>query len=114
MKKMLIGLVVLIVLGFGAMKAYQHFSYGGPSYYTKITEKGKESNDSEGNKQYDYKLTGYDEKGQAKQLKFKVYRDRHLKMNAYLKMTYNKNRGVTRWQSVPSKDVPKAARQKLD
>ncbi|UYN57870.1 YxeA family protein [Lacticaseibacillus chiayiensis] len=110
---MLIGLIALIVLGFGAMKAYQHFSYGGPSYYTRITETGKASNDSEGNKQYAYQLTGYDEKGQAKQLKFKVFRDRPLKMNAYLKMTYNEKRGITRWQGVPSKDVPKAARDKL-
>lgn len=104
----------MVVLGFGAMKAYQYFSYGGTTYYTKITNTGKESKGDQGDTQYEYQLTGYDDKGNARKLKFSAFhRDKPLKLNAYLQVTYNKSRGVTRWQSIPEAKIPDAAKEKL-
>ncbi|EGF35667.1 hypothetical protein AAULR_08066 [Lacticaseibacillus rhamnosus MTCC 5462] len=51
MKKVLIGLVVLIVLVFGGLKIFEITNYGGTTYYTKITNTGQRvtDRDDEGN-----------------------------------------------------------------
>ncbi|MEA0973136.1 YxeA family protein [Lacticaseibacillus paracasei] len=118
MKKVLIGLVVLIVLVFGGLKIFEITNYGGTTYYTKITNAGQQAtdHDQDGNKYtiYAYDLPSYDEKGSLQQLKFNANQDRPLKMNAYLKVIYNDKKGVTDWQRVPRAEVPKAALAKLD
>ena len=118
MKKVLIGLVVLIVLVFGGLKIFEITNYGGTTYYTKITNTGQRvtDRDDEGNKYiiYAYDLPGYDEKGGLQQLKFNANQDRPLRKNAYLKVTYNDKKGVTSWESVPRSEVPKAALSKLE
>lgn len=52
MKKVLIGLVVLIVLVFGGLKIFEITNYGGTTYYTKITNAGQQAtdHDQDGNK----------------------------------------------------------------
>ncbi|MGO2744934.1 MAG: YxeA family protein, partial [Lacticaseibacillus paracasei] len=45
MKKVLIGLVVLIVLVFGGLKIFEITNYGGTTYYTKITNAGQQATD---------------------------------------------------------------------
>ena len=99
MKKVLVGLVVLVVLVFGGLKIFEITNYGGTTYYTKITNTGQRvtNRDDEGNKHtiYAYDLPGFDERGGLQQLKFNANRDRPLRKNAFLKVTYNDKKGVT-------------------
>lgn len=118
MKKVLIGLVVLVVLVFGGLKIFEITNYGGTTYYTKITNTGQRvtDRDNAGNKHisYAYDLSGFDERGGLQQLKFNANRDRPLRKNAFLKVTYNDKKGVTSWESIPRSQVPKAALAKLE
>ena len=118
MKKVLIGLVVLVVLVFGGLKIFEITNYGGTTYYTKITNTGQRvtNRDNEGNKHtiYAYDLPGFDERGGLQQLKFNANRDRPLRKNAFLKVTYNDKKGVTSWESISRSQVPKAALAKRE
>lgn len=118
MRKLLIGLVVLVVLVFGGLKLFEITNYGGATYYTKVTTDGKKivDKDDQGNKytDYEYQLTGFDENGRAWALTFNGNKATPLKKNAYLKLTYNEKKGVTSWEAVSSVDVPKKALTELN
>lgn len=64
--------------------------------------------------QYNYNLPGYNKEGEKKDLEFAAFKDRPLKMNAYLKVTWNKNKGVTSYEEVKGSEVPEKAKEKLD
>ncbi|HAJ55563.1 MAG TPA: amino acid ABC transporter ATP-binding protein, partial [Lactobacillus sp.] len=53
-------------------------------------------------------------RGGLQQLKFNANRDRPLRKNAFLKVTYNDKKGVTSWESISRSQVPKAALAKLE
>lgn len=118
MKKLLIGLAAFLLLAFGGLKIFESMYYGGNTYYTQITTDGTKfySTDSNGKKfaDYKYELTGYDDKGDAQKLDFNANKARPLKRNAYLKLTYNKKKGVTKWEAVKKSDVPSKALAKLN
>ena len=70
MKKVLVGIVALVLIVVGGGYAWYHTAYGGDSYYVHIQEDGvakKEKDDSvQEFTRYYYTLTGYDEKGEAR------------------------------------------------
>ncbi|BCA86505.1 amino acid ABC transporter ATP-binding protein [Enterococcus saigonensis] len=117
MKKLLIILVSLVGIGFVGLKVADFFIMGGEQYYVKITTNGQredgKSDSGENITQYKYSLPGYDKEGNEKQMDFSAFKDRPLKKDAYLKITWNKNKGVTSYEEVTKADVPNAAKEKL-
>lgn len=117
MKKLLIGLVAVLLLGIGGMTLFTHFYNEGETYYTQVTTDGTkgEDRDTHGGTyvKYTYTLTGYDADGESRDLTFNVNRDTPLRRDAFLKMTWKENRGITRWEAVDQNDIPKKAQQAL-
>ncbi len=117
-KKLLIGLVVIIAAAFGLFKFIENTEMGGDTYYVQITTDGKQVTlkDDSGQEylDYEYQLTGYDDKGNSKELSFRANKERPLRKNAYLKVTYNsKKEEVTQWEEVNEKTVPQKALTQL-
>lgn len=108
MKKILVGLIaVLLITGVTAYSWYK-ISYGGTSYYVQINndgkktiEKGHENNVWHG---YSYKEKAYEKSGKEKVLEFTS--THNLRKQAYLKLTYNKEKGVTNWEEIKKSEVP--------
>lgn len=117
MKKLLIGLVLTVVLIFGGLKIAETVVMGGTDYYVQITDDGTKTieQDDSGNSmtKYKYQLTGYDKEGNAKVLDFSAFKDRPLKRDAYLKLTWNQKKGVTSYEEVQKNDLPQKAEKKL-
>jgi conserved hypothetical protein TIGR01655 len=111
MKKILIALLAVLILIFGGSFALVKITYGGPVYYVQIKEDGKVKNTHFANgetvKRYDYSINGYNSKGEVKVLNFDA--DHNLRHEAYLKLTYNKNKGVTKWEEVEKSKIPQKA-----
>lgn len=100
------GLVVFLFvsagIGFYYMENYEDI------YYTKVDNtKVKELIE---NKQYEYSLTSYNQKGKKKVLQFKT--SRKLKEGAYLKLTVLIS-GVHQWEEVEEEKLPIATSKKL-
>lgn len=116
MKKILIGLIVIIVIIGGSGYAWYKSAYGGTSYYVKITADGKktESRDDAGRiyYRYEYNQKAYDKAGVEKQIEFTA--DHNLRHDAYLDLTYNKTKGVTTWNEVQKSDLPVKVEAKLN
>lgn len=114
MKKVLIVIGIIILIGIGSLVyVYQH-SYTGDYYYTKVVNEGEKKiekiDTGEKIASYDYTLKSVDEKGDSKTLSFSaIDRDKPLKMNAYLKLEYNNIKGVLNWEEVKKEEVPKEA-----
>jgi len=111
LKKIMFSLMALILIVIGGGFAFYKVTYGGVSYYVQIKEDGKEKEIAlvNGNsvKRYDYSIEAFDSKGQEKVIKFDT--DHNLRHEAYLKMTYNKTKGVTSWEEVEQAKVPEKA-----
>lgn len=117
MKKFLIGLVSLIVIAFVGLQIADKVVKGGDEYYVQITTDGQrvDEKDDSGNPYVDYKysLPGYDKDGNKKELDFNAAKDRPLRREAFLKVTWNKKKGVTSYEEVQQKQLPKKAAEKL-
>ena len=117
MKKLLIGLGTFIIIVFGGYRLADHLIMGGESYYVQITTDGEKQVDqsSDGQKvtSYRYELPGYTEEGNEKIMDFNGFQERPLRKDAFLKVTWNKNKGVTSYEEVQAKDIPTAAKEKL-
>ena len=50
---------------------------------------------------------------EEKTLEFRGQQPRPLRKGAYLKITWNKNKGVTSYEEVQKEDIPKTAQEKL-
>lgn len=118
MKKLLIGLVLTVVLIFGGLKIADTVVMGGTDYYVQITNDGTKNleQDNSGNTitRYSYQLTGFDKEGNQKVLDFSAFKDRPLKRDAYLKLTWNQKKGVTSYEEVQKNDLPQKAAAKLN
>ena len=118
MKKLLIGLVTIIVVVIAGLKIAEQVVMGGDIYYTQVTTEGerKEDRDDTGRTflKFDYSLPGFDKDGNEKQLEFSAIKDRPLRKDAYLKVTWNKNKGVTSYEEVKKPEIPQAAQLKLN
>ncbi|HLQ40625.1 MAG TPA: YxeA family protein [Tetragenococcus sp.] len=117
MKKLLIGIVSLLLVIFGGLKLADAMVMGGTDYYVQVTQAGtkEESEDDQGNllTSYTYELPGFNEQGNKKDLQFRAIKDRPLIKGAFLKITWNKNKGVTSYEQVDRNDIPTAAKTKL-
>lgn len=115
MKKVLIGIIVLIVVIIGGVFVWYKMSYGGTSYYTQITLDGKKVQKTFDNgtkfDEWEYSQSAYDANGNEKKIDFSA--DHNLRKEAYLKLTYNDKKGVTSWEEVQQKDIPEKAQGKL-
>ncbi|MBO0458089.1 YxeA family protein [Enterococcus hulanensis] len=117
MKKFLIGLVSLIVIAFVGLQIADKVVKGGDDYYVQVTTDGEriDEKDSSGNSyvDYEYSLPGYDKNGEKKVLNFNASKDRPLRREAFLKVTWNEKKGVTSYEEVTQKQLPKKAAEKL-
>jgi uncharacterized protein (TIGR01655 family) len=95
---------------------YQEY-FGGEDYYTQITTSGQkgtsQSSSGEVMTLYTYHQKAYNKKGAEKVEKLSEYREKPLKMNAYLKLKVNKRKGVLSWVEVTEKEIPAAALKKI-
>lgn len=117
MKKILLSLLSFLVIAFAGLKLAEQLMYSGETYYVQVTTEGQkvESKDDSGEPfvDYEYSLRGYDENGQQKLLRFSAAKDRPLRREAFLKVTWNKKKGVTSYEEVQQKELPKKAAEKL-
>ena len=116
MKKILFGIVALVVIVIGSGYAWYKVSYGGTEYYLQIKNDGKvvtgEKTYGGGKwKDYEYKIPAYTKDGKEKTLDFMG--GHNLKHGAYLKVLNNNKKGVTSWEEVKKKDVPEKALSKI-
>lgn len=98
MKKFLIGFISLIVIALVGLQIADKVVKGGDDYYVQVTTDGEriDGKDSSGNPYVDYKysLPGYDKDGTKKQLEFNAAKDRPLRREAFLKVTWNKKKAL--------------------
>jgi len=115
MKKILIGLVALLLVVVGGAYTWYHISYGGENYYMQVTQDGEKvkSKDDSGKSYtyYEYKTVAYQKAGKSKHLDFTA--THNLRHQAYLEITYNNRKGVTSWEEVKKADVPEKALAKI-
>jgi len=118
LKKVLLAIVFIVVLAFGGLKIADAIVMSGDDYYVQITDKGEKkvekSDNGERMVSYDYTLNGFDKNGQEKEMSFTAFKDRPLIQGAYLKVTWNKRRGVTSYEQVQANEIPTKAKAKLD
>ncbi|PGA87963.1 YxeA family protein [Bacillus toyonensis] len=85
-------------------------------YYVQIISDGQKENvksqSGETDKAYRYKLNGFDKEGQEKIMDFTA--DKNLRKEAFLRVYYSDERGVTSWEEIELKDIPEKAKQKLN
>ena len=117
MKKIIAVLIVLLGVTFSGCSIIDGMDKSGDTYYVKITAEGKKENlEKEGGGtyiDYRYQIKGYNAEGKEQDLDFYANKDRSLKLNAYLKVTYQAKKGkepqVTSWEEVDKADVPEKA-----
>jgi len=118
LKKVLLAIVLMVVLAFGGLRIADAIVMSGEDYYLQITDTGEKkaekSDSGERMVSYDYTLTGFDKNGQEKEMSFTAFKDRPLIQGAYLKVTWNKKRGVTSYEQIQANEIPTQAKEKLD
>ena len=106
MKKLLSVLAVLAVIGAGLYMVYQK-SYGGDTYYVKITQDGRTTADTDSSGHiyttYNYELPAVNKKLDKKTVKFTA--DHNLRKDAYLALTVHKTKGVTSYKEVKKSEI---------
>lgn len=116
MKKILFGIVVLILAVSGIGYAWYKSSYGGEAYYLQVTTDGKEieviSDSGIKFKEFNYKINSYQKDGKEKMIAFTA--DHNLRKSAYLRATFNSTKGVTSWEEIKKSNIPKAALKKIN
>lgn len=114
MKKIGIIIASLLIIG-GAAFTWYSINYGGTYYYTKILDDGtKRVDKTQVDKiwyTFTYQEETYTENGQEKNIHFTAAHN--LRHGAYLRLTYNYRKGVTRWEEVKKSDIPKKALNNL-
>ncbi|GMC02330.1 amino acid ABC transporter ATP-binding protein [Enterococcus thailandicus] len=117
MKKFLIGLLIVAGIGVAGLKIADAVVLGGDDYYVQITTNGEKLVQKDDKNQevitYQYTLPGFNKEGAEKELEFEGMQTRPLRKNAYLKVVWNKNKGVTGYEEVEKSAIPKAAQEKL-
>lgn len=112
--KKIIGLLIAISVVCGVFFFIQSEVGNDTEYYTKVTNQGTKEQVSNITI-YNYKLRAANGKGDVKMIPFGVVkRKKPLRLNAYLRLQYNKKKGgVINWVEVAEKDVPAKALDQL-
>ncbi len=109
MKRIGVALGILIFLICCGVGVYCLENYEG-TYYTVIDNTKIESLNTTGDMKYEYFLTGYNEKGWKKEIKFKTRRE--LKEGSYIKLTI-KSMGVHSWEEINFEEIPVKVQEKI-
>ncbi|MBP2099761.1 YxeA family protein [Enterococcus rivorum] len=117
MKKILYFLIPFLLLSGGVWFGYNYY-YGGTDYYTKIVTPGEVSTEvlDSGEKvtKYNYTQTAYSAKGKKTTQEMNEFRDKPLKMNAFIKLKVNDRKGIISWEEVQENEVPAKALEPLN
>lgn len=113
---LIVFLIIAVVLGILLTFIYQK-SYTGVDYYTKITTNGKRIQIPIQNGaplvDYQYNQKAYNDLGESLEVEFNANKDRPLKLNRYLKLVYNENKGVVSWEEVSFDQLPETVQPLL-
>lgn len=117
MKKFIPLLIIVLIGSFFGFRYY--FNHTGEPYYVEITTNGEkeQGKDDTGTKvitSYSYSLSGYNEEGKKQQIEFKSFSDRQLRKGAFLKLIWNKRKGVIDWSEVNEKELPKKVKEQFE
>ncbi|MBT2577506.1 YxeA family protein [Bacillus sp. ISL-8] len=107
MKKYITVLGLVLMLDVFAVGCHSIKKWGTGSYYVQITTDGQ----LQDNNRYEYRLKGFDEEGTEKEMLFDA--ERKLKKDAFLKVYYDKDKGVKTWEEVKKDDIPEKAKINL-
>lgn len=118
-RKVMIGLLAASMAVAGIYHFVGVYLIKGDPYFVQITTDGerfsKKAESDQTFYDYRYQLTGYDENGTPRKLEFSANRERPLRKQAYLKVSYNtKKDAVTQWEEVKKENIPKKAWEKLN
>jgi len=107
-----VAVVTLSILGF----SYYQDTYAGQDYYVKITRSVPKSDslDKDGKKMgeaYEYKVTGFSEKGEARKLDFSWQGDNAIPVNTWLKVSASKKRVISQ-TTIKQNEVPQVVQDK--
>ncbi|WP_430534561.1 YxeA family protein [Listeria rocourtiae] len=119
MKKLMLTLIIIVIIIGGAMLTMRFVNFnrvGADTYYVKITTDGKvtkgQASDGKSYTNYNYSLQSYNENGEEKQLE--LIAQKNLRKGAYLEVFVKEDKGVTSYEEIKQKDVPKKAADKLN
>lgn len=109
MKKIILGLYVFILI------VAVGFVWNKSSYFAYIDEEGKVTNQTLDNGKsltfYDYEVSGYDSKGEKKELAFKT--NHNLRPETYLKIVTNNHGDIIKWREIDKKKIPRQSLQNI-
>lgn len=112
MKKTIISCLIIVAILLGGLVIIQKVNFnrlGADEFYTQIIEEGTkiESKSDNGQKyvRYEYQLPAYDKNGGQKILTFTS--QKQLREKAYLILFVKDKKGVTSYQEVAEKELPK-------
>lgn len=110
MKKVIVGFFIAVIVIGAGYTVYQ-MNYGTQDYYTQVNQDGKKTTGKTKTglvwSNYEYKQKSYAKNGDEKEMTFTA--THNLKHEAYLKIEYNKNKGVMKWSEIQKKEIPEKA-----
>lgn len=116
LKKIIITIAALFVIGAAGLGVWSFSESNGAYYYTRIDNSQIEQADSrggvidpDGGMPYSYTLPSYDESGAEKDIEFGASRE--LKEGAFLRLTVMPIRGVTEWSEVQYDELPQTVQK---
>lgn len=119
MKKSILSFIIIVGILLGGLVVFQNVNFnriGADEFYTQIIGEGKkiEKKSDNGEKfvNYEYKLTAFDKDGQQQVLTFTS--TKQLREKAYLTLFVKDEKGVTSYQEVAKKELPKKAADKFE
>ncbi|MFD1125578.1 YxeA family protein [Lentilactobacillus raoultii] len=105
----IIVLVVLAVVG----GVWYHQNYGKTYYYGQVGNLARTEKESGGPDAYYYKITGYNQNGQAKRMEVGSFQGHKFVKGRYIKIGWSKKHGVMSYEQTTWKKIPKKAQSKL-
>lgn len=109
MRKIILSLYVLILI------AAVGVVWNKSSYFAYIDEEGKVTNQTMDNgkslKSYEYEVSGYDSKGEKKELAVKT--NHNLRPETYLKIVTNNHGDIINWREIDKKKIPRQSLQNI-
>lgn len=106
---MIIAAVIVIALVAGA---YYFLFVHKDLYYIQIDNSKIEQVSTTDDMKYQYTITGYNEAGNEKEIKFKTTRE--LREDAYLELEVMLTRGVISWKEVQVEELPDNVKAELN
>ncbi len=106
----ILGVILIIAAIAGTIIGINYFENYEEYFYVQIDNNKLSQLNNSDEMRFEYQLTGYNDTGKAKTIKFKTTRE--LRNQAYLKVLF-KATGVNRWEEVQFDEIPTPAREQL-